>query len=213
MKPISVFRPLAIIIIASAFFACKKPDTTVTLSLAFSRKALEYVNPTEGKYLIYKDSASSLTDSVVVTKSKVSRLLYPESSNSITIPAHYQENFGLTLTKYTGTGYAEWLNANAELAFATLPFYTNDTSAVDLYEVAGGRIFYMRDTDMPSLSMVVEGRTFNNVVVMESDNGLAISNPIYKRTAFYWAKGIGIIKRRTITTGGAVKTYNLLRNN
>lgn len=71
----------------------------------------------------------------------------------------------------------------------------------------------MTDADQPNLTITVEGKIYNNVVVTINENGLDISNPAYQKTVYYWANGVGIIKRTTITTGGVAKTYTLLRNN
>ena len=73
--------------------------------------------------------------------------------------------------------------------------------------------FYLGEDDPTNYSMIIEGKTYNNVVTTVYDRNLDINHPDYLKETYYWAKGIGIIKRELITTGGAVKTARLLRNN
>ena len=57
--------------------------------------------------------------------------------------------------------------------------------------------------------MVVEGKTYTNIVLTLS-SGPGGSSYFY----YYWAKGLGLIKRIETQTGGPVtNTYTLLRNN
>ncbi len=167
---------------------------------------------TEGKYLIYKDSATTALDSVIVTASKLTNLYFPKQVvNNITYQAHTVEQFSLVLTKYAGSATTEWFYGYAK-ALAIFAI-TNNNADMDLSEQSGNWAFVFK-TSTPSIpSMVIEGKAYNEVIVTESKNGVDINHPAYKLTTYYWAKGVGIILRRTITTGGIVKTYFLLRNN
>lgn len=201
------------VVILSTFIACKKDKTaTAKYQLSFSHRALEYVQLTEGKYLIYKDSATSQSDSVVVTKSKLETLFEPGQNGDLNPPYNY-EKFSLVLTKYNTTTATEWFNGNARLVLYPLPYVSSDTGAVSLYEQDGTPAFFFSESSQSNLTMTVEGKIYNNVVVTENNSGVDINHPAYKVTAYYWAKGAGIIKRRIITTGGVIKTYTLLRNN
>ena len=62
-------------------------------------------------------------------------------------------------------------------------------------------------------SMTIEGKNYSNVIMGSSEYLSDINDPEYEKRTFYWAKGIGIVKRQIITTGGAVKTQLLLRYN
>ena len=63
-------------------------------------------------------------------------------------------------------------------------------------------------------SMTIEGKTYTNVISGGIDNTyMDINAPNYFKRTFYWAKGVGIVKRVIITTGGAIKTHTLLRHN
>ena len=199
-----------LVTIAVSQLSCKKNDPKpVKISLAFSDKALQYVKLTEGKYFIYKNSANANPDSVVVTESYVINVLTPENLNSF-MPAYYHESFKLTLSKFTSSSSSVWLTGIADIHFSYFP---SDTVALDLREPVGLQAFYLSESDQPGLNIVVEGRAYSNVVLTISEIYMDISHPQYKKTSTYWAKGIGVIKREVITTGGASITYSLLRNN
>lgn len=214
MKATLLFMYIVIIIL---FSACKKEKTGEAVnSIRFSRNVLDFVNLKPGKYFIYKDSAAGLEDSVVVTTSILSSVYYPKATgNWITIPAHTDEKITLMLdTKKPNGTSLQWFYGTAEAYsyFST----ASDTSYVLLW---GGetntqsevflQYHYQNSTDI----MTVEGITYNKVVTDINDNGLQVNDPSYRKTIYYWAKGIGIIKRTVITTGGVAKTYTLLRHN
>ena len=209
-------------ILAILFQSCEKigPDISVTsssYSLKFSRKALDYVKLTEKKYLIYKDSASGHLDSVVVTKSSLENKYTPEEWYWYGwYSAYYHENFSLTLTKFTGGVGSEWFNGEAKLLISD-PAYSTDIAPINLVTLDkfanSYTTFYLGEDDPTNYSMIIEGKTYNNVVTTVYDRNLDINHPDYLKETYYWAKGIGIIKRELITTGGAVKTARLLRNN
>lgn len=179
----------------------------------FSPSSLEYVKLTPGKYLLYKDSASGNLDSVVVTKSEISFNSYPAIPAggifSPGSPAHDDYFIKLTITKFSGMSQHFWFDGHA---WSGSP---NDDAIVKMYEKdsAANNIHGYIITDPPILSMTVETKTYTDVIKSMAFNIGDPNNPAYNQTTLYWAKKIGIIKRRIITTGGAVKTYNLLRNN
>lgn len=198
---------------------CKKqngPDAVVQ-NVSFSRHALEYVNLVPGKYLIYKDSASTLTDSVVVTKSLLENKYHAENTSGFNVPAYNGEEFSLTLSTKTSTGASSlWFQGSASVPFNSYPFISSDTA---LLYLAGSesniisRVFSQNHSYHSTETTIIEGKTYNGVVTDINDSGLDINNPNYRKTIYSWAKGVGIIKRTIITTGGAIKTYALLRNN
>ena len=222
MKAFSKSSVVLFILIFFVFQSCKKnePGTDPALySLKFSRKALDYVNLTIGKFFIYRDSATSLLDSVIVTNSTLEDK-YNSSTTPIYggfYPAFNHENFSLILTKYVGSiSQSEWFNGEAKL-WLQLPASSTDTAAVNLgtkdQYANTYTTFNLGENDQPNYSVIVEGITYNNVVRTIYDRGLDINHPDYLKEAYYWAKGIGIIKRETIVTGGSVKTSLLLRYN
>ncbi len=62
-------------------------------------------------------------------------------------------------------------------------------------------------------SITIEGKNYSSVIKGSSENVSDINDPDDEKRTFYWAKGIGIIKREIVTTGGVVKTHLLLRYN
>src|SRR5436190_12095574 len=220
-----LMKPITMLILASliVLFSCKKDPvkeepaslTPVTDSTKFSRDALSYVQLTAGKYFIYKDSTTSSQDSVVVTTSLLNTVYFPPASDAVfTYKAHTQEKFDLVLTKFTDSDQVEWFNGHADAFCDGLGINNNcDSAAVDLME--GGLMAFEGVQSYPSnLSVAIEGKTYNNVIIHDSwTSTIDINDPRYVHNIYYWAKGVGIIKRTNITTGGAVKTYTLLRNN
>ena len=200
------------------FQSCKKesaPDDTY--SVTFSKHALEFVNLTQGKYLIYKDSATAVEDSVIISTSILGTFYTPRGdASNWWAPPHYTETYSLVLTKFGNDTHSEWLNGTA----VAQPDYTNfyphpstDTSAIDLRETDNSSIFYLSQSGPVLNGINIEGRSYNNVVLTIEANGIDTNASYYKKNICYWAKGIGVIKRTLITTGGAAKTYTLLRNN
>lgn len=208
-----IFRCL---ILFTLLVSCKKENTSDSIgyNLHFSTRALEYVKLTPGKYLIYKDSATSQLDSVVVSTSKLQTILIPEQTvNGILTPAHNKEYFTLELLKYNGVFFNQWMTGFAFTPF-DYPFKSVNNSVVDLRPtlVGGSTIFYMADTDQPNLTMTVEGKIYNNVVVTVYESGPDTSAPYYTKDIYYWAKGVGLIKR-TFIYEAQINTITLIRNN
>ena len=204
---------LFIVSVTVSELSCKKSSDSEppVISLSFSDKALEYVKLTEGKYFIYKNSVNAILDSVVVTESFLNSILTPKTPGSmIIIPAYYHERFRLKLSKFNGTTSTEWLYGIADIPFS---YFSSDTAALQLQEADNSSLFYLSHSDQPALNIVVEGRSYLNVLLAVWENGLDISNQLYKKTLTYWAKGTGIIKREIISTGGTNITYSLIRNN
>jgi hypothetical protein len=196
--------------------SCKKdvPADEKTYTVSFSKHALEYVNLTEGKYFIYKDSATSQLDSVIVTKSKLEVVLYePISFLSLISPArNYHDEFKLTLTKFSGPIQTDWLVGIAAAKIDDPPVSTNTawlglTSSDSLY-----MFFSFSENEMPNDSITVEGRTYHNVVVTKWQNGFEETSPYFEKMTTYWAKDLGVIRREINTINEAVKTYTLVRN-
>jgi len=205
----------------SVFMSCKKDKAeTAQYDLAFSRRALEYVRLTEGKYFIYKDSATLQLDSVIVTKSKLDNIFTGAGfANGQPMPPYNHESFELTLSKFVGSSKTEWFDGIADLTMNSYPTAHSDTAAALYLDGSIGNttsvlFFSFQDNYTPNYIVTVEGRTYNNVVITLVDPfGADISNPYYIKSTIYWAKGIGIIKQETRKAGGIIKTYTLLRNN
>ncbi len=218
MRYYKFIATLAIVTVFLALQGCKKEkaENKNTYQVSFSRYVLDYVKLTLGKYLIYKDSATSVTDSVVVTGSILENIHYPATNgNWVNTPEYYGERFTLTLTKIATTGSSSlWFSGTA--IAGKFPVYSSDTSEVSLFGGEGniiGQVFFQTNSQRSNEMVTIEGKIYNNIVITIHDSGLDINNPNYRKTIYYWARGVGIIKRTIITTSGTAKTFTLLRNN
>ncbi|TMI85543.1 MAG: hypothetical protein E6H08_22400 [Bacteroidetes bacterium] len=188
---------------------------------------MEYVNITPGKYLIYKDSASGMLDSVVVTKSLLENIHHAaDTSVQYIFSAFYTQEFSLTLTKFDGTLQTIWFNGMAKTSnfFFDPPDYLNLN---EIYHLSGtgtdqstsafaySTLFNNYPVDVYSTipSITIEGNNYTNVIFGVTDAGLEVNEPGYNKRTFYWAKEVGIIKREIITVGGAMQTHTLVRHN
>ena len=196
------------------FQSCKKDNSAneAQYLVKFSRRALPYVVLTEGKYFIYKDSATSQLDSVIVTTSKMGSTYLPNSPGWFggTNSAFNVESFHLVLIKFDGTSQTEWFNGTT---FAEPALVADTAATLYLMESDDLFAFIMSGVGVPDLSVTIEGKTYNNVEDFTIANGIDINADYYKKKIYFWARSVGIIKRTIITTGGRVKTYTLIRNN
>lgn len=199
--------------------SCNKEKPKRYYKYSYSHHALEYVQLSLGKYLIYKDSASSLLDSVVVTQSKLETKFAAEIASTWAnlfngTPEHYYDSFTLVLTKYESNTASDWFKGYSSSDASNsigLPFPC-DTVWVSMKAQDGFGVFYCSESKHPQLSMTVEGRIFNNVIEYVYSNQFPESHPDYKKRIYYWAKNTGIIKR-SIINGSSIQTHTLLRNN
>lgn len=146
---------------------CRKshPDEP-TYYVKFSSNALEYVHLTAGKYLIYKDSATSILDSVTVTKSNLETVYQPTHVAGTTgsVPACNCEKITLTLTKYSSNPHEEWFSASDETFLNSFPYASTDMQSIN-FRAPDYRLYFSCDHSTQStLTMTVEGRTFDNVM-------------------------------------------------
>jgi hypothetical protein len=216
-KQYAGYTTLILVLILISLTQCSKSDPPPeTYTLKFSPLALVYVQQPLGKYRIYRDSATSMLDSVVVTESKLQMNAIPASANIFPpIPAYNSQSYDITLTQKNITPNSTWFKAQAGLVLPYPPAST-DTASVELWEHNNSLSYFVAHFfhSFPGqLTKTVEGITYTNVLVTINDAGVDISHPAYRRTTYYWAPNIGLIQRTTITTGGAIKTYYLVRNN
>ena len=203
--------PIIAIVATTIFTAigCKKENSEPAIAKSkLQISGLAYMQLTKGKYLIYKDSVSSDLDSVVVTNSSIKDVYSPPYDYLVlfipaTFPAYYYESFTLTLTKYNGMLQSEWFNGST-----TPPIFynsiVNDSLPVQLSEPDKAIAFDNFNNRQISF-LVVEGKTYTQVLEYTW-------NTPNKKTTYYWAKTVGIIKR-VVTIAGVTKTQTLLRNN
>jgi len=180
----NIFFILAVTIL---FTSCEKSAEVPTYN--FSKESLAYVQIPLDKYFIYKDSVSGNTDSVIVTRSTL-LMKVPYLSKNGTI-SYYFQTFDLMLSNRSTSVvwyYGTW---------ATKP---NEYDALSN--------FWVSKKILPNIT--IEGKDYSDVVQVTWGNNFSPSSPSYGAWTFYWAKGIGIIKR-TETIGASTQTWTLLR--
>jgi hypothetical protein len=216
--------PLSVIVLLVAS-GCQKDEVTEnpmdhTFNISLSRNALEYVNIPVGKYFIYRVTGNSLLDSIRVVSNQLDTVNMPRNNN-INFPEHNIERFRLKMDKYqvpimgTGVLISEWVWSTT-VPTPYNPYDSSSTADVRLEFTgagAGQLIFYGTHNLSPTETIVVEGVTYTGVIRTESNNGLTISNPNYQKNVFYWARGLGVIKRITTSFNGYEVTRTLLRHN
>src|SRR6478672_5489400 len=217
MKKITgLFLILAAVVLITP--GCKKdPDTENpvdnTYNVSLSRDALEYINFPVGKYFIYKIPGHIALDSVRVVSSGLDIVNLPKNVNT-GFPEHNIERYRIRMNKYANsTGgttmlITEWLWATT-VPKALSPYANSTTADVRLEfsgTSAGETVFFGRHNIPGTETLTVEGVTYTNVIKTETDNGLPVTDPNYKKNTFYWAKGVGIVRRETVSFNGFVTT-------
>lgn len=202
--------------------SCEKdeiPPEVITVTL--NKDALDFLKVTPSKYLIYRDSATSEIDSIIITKCELKNIYHPEhkSNDFFTpdTPAYNGEQFELIYTKKTITNESSnWFKGNAQ---AEYQFYDSESNIplnlsdyIDQYIIYNGSFYYDENT-IPLASYIVDGITYTNVITHYTDSALEITDPKYLKTEYYWSKGIGIIQKSIERTNGDRKTYYLIRHN
>jgi len=219
--------------ISFLFSSCTKEDFEIDLSglggggggwgipsiygITFDNNAISHIKLPQWRYFIYKDPGTSSTDSVVVTESNIVSVIQPAVMGNPVIPGFIYDKYVLTLSSIVATGNQTWYSGIAfcDSQHKNVPLFIDSN-----FNLSNGQTnlpaFWYPFTSSGSLqyskisSTVIEGVTYNNVHRFSASNGLPPTDPNYLATAFWWADGIGIIKRE-ITTAGSVKTQHLLR--
>jgi len=205
------------------FISCKKnvDEPAQVIHINFSKEALAYVQMPANKYYIYKDSATGETDSVVVTKSTLETQLMPSQTYNILglvglWPAYNYQTFTLVLSKIIGSTSTDWFSGIANAGYSYFIGANTDAAGVWLIErnrsatVFDSPSFLIDHSKIISPTITLEGKDYSAVVQFTNSIGQP-SNQNYLAYTYYWAKGIGIIKR-SITTGNTTQTWTLVRN-
>ena len=217
MKTITV---VILLFISFCIISCKKeyfnPNTFSVVTYTFAADALEFVTIPVNKYFIYKDSASGITDSVIVVKNEVvNKFQGSTPCTGICWPGpsgySYQE-FSLTLKKINPPS-AIWFNGKA--SNFSINFFLDSITGINMMDslMPYCNIWYpLSDFDeythLPAY--IVEGITYSDVHLFSRNNGMQPGQPNYLQIDTYWVKGTGIVQRRIIRQG-AVATTLLIR--
>jgi hypothetical protein len=225
---------LGLLVLVAVNNACKKSGNAgtgglglngslnpYTVTATFYPAAIDYIRLPLNRYYIYKDSATAVKDSVVVTQSIIAVNYSAATSGFPGKPALYQDTYSLTLTNYPApSGNLIWLkgftNDEYTTGLVTANIAVTDSNINFSDTQHNLPVFWHPFTSSgvsitTSLtSLLVEGITYADVKKFSSNNGLVATDPNFIAISTYWVKGIGIIKRE-IKTAAAVKTYLLLR--
>ncbi|MBK8610833.1 MAG: hypothetical protein IPL84_13075 [Chitinophagaceae bacterium] len=215
---------------ALLFSACKKIDlsgpidfsgTTPigTNNVSFYTYALDFIKLPVNRYFIYKDSATGIFDSVVVTQSILETRFEPAHSGFPGTYALNYENYRLTLTKYQVSPSINevWYNAVANSHYSW--FWPAPSTGIDsnfnFYSTGVSNFWFPLSSSGSSQynylpTLTIEGTAYSNVHQFSASNELPANNPNYNASVFYWVKGIGFIKKE-IRTFNTVKTSLLIR--
>jgi len=180
----------------------------------FDSIGLSYMQLPVARYYIYKDEASGNTDSVRVTKSN---LTWNYRNAAGTSPALYHYTYDLTLTSFSAAPGQVWYQGRAacDSDYKNVNTYvdasfdlSNEISKLPAYWypfVSSGSNQYSKIPFLP-----IEGTLYGDVHRFAATNGLPHSDPAYQASIFYWAKGVGIIKKEIISSQ-SLQTFLLLR--
>ena len=229
-----IFYP--IVLVAFLFSACSKSgDFSIDLSGGFGgggwgppggraydrnyfdNKGLEFIWVPGNRYFIYKDSATGITDSVIVTQNYTGSVFHDSVPGNPPVPPFTHEIYNFTLQKISGSSYQTWFEASASCDsqyrhsahFIDSDFELSDKQTnlpVFWYPfISSGVNQY---TLVPTIT--IEGTTYIQIHKFFATNGLQPTDINYKATICYWEKGTGIIKKE-IRTYNSVKTFLLVR--
>jgi hypothetical protein len=220
-KQNAAYTTVILVLILFSLTQCKKsdPPEEVLYTVIISPEALPYVQQPIGKYRVYRDSATSMLDSVVVTQSALEMHVVPKTTGTWAVqPAFNSQTYSIILTKKNGSPDSIWFKGNA-VTTLDYPPPILDTVPLRLWEsgyINNDSYYHVVAHIIPpvsSLTKTVEGITYNDVYAYIDEPGVDINHPGYIKRIYYWARGIGLIQRTTIYSGGAIKTYYLVRHN
>jgi len=194
-------RLVTMLIIICVFENCKKQSEALP-TYPIPAAAMAYINLTLGEHFAYRDSADNQVYSMVVTESIVAPFL--ESGWS----AGYYDDYTLELSQPSFGGTAVWLRAAGEATTSPTAFGIVDVTPGAVY--LGLPVFSYPacdcdgygNTQQNIASMTVEGKTYTDVIL----TGWTLNG---SSAYYYWAKGVGLIKR-VENNGTNATTYSLV---
>src|SRR5262249_42626287 len=105
------------------------PESETTYS--FSPDALAYGRLTQGKYFIYKDSATGFEDSIIVSRSEV---ITEHATNGLF--GWNQQTYYLELSKpYMGSNF-QWMKMKAVASTSYYGYTTYDSCQLELFDIS-----------------------------------------------------------------------------
>jgi hypothetical protein len=164
----------------------------------------DYLGFPVGSFFIYKDSVTGSFDSITVTESDRRKLFRPSHLGrnllgAYTVPDYYYDSLGFRMALQTSSGAVDWLRiSHVELGSDPNRYYGYDQrgyeALVFVYPVTEDWKNTSDDGVFLIPSMTVEGIIYNNVYRVLDSQGVA-SPTTYYSVDYYWAKGVGVIKK------------------
>lgn len=220
----NILLPVAILfaLVSSCTKTGYKPiPTPPDAFINFSKADLEYVLIPLDRYFIYKDSATGNFDSVIVVQND----LTVTSTDAVpfwNLPATHTQAYALDL-EIKKDSETLWYQGSANAFYGTSSPYVSDTAAKirfsakdNLSPYPANDYGFSSDTSSSVSyqhlsSMAVESNMYNDVVVCSSTSpGFNATDSFYFKSTYYWAKGVGIIKR-IVQTNSTITTSLLER--
>lgn len=159
----------------ASMISCKKETAPELEYLKIPDEVWSYVYLTPGSWYIYKDSATGLTDSVVVTKSVIN---YKAPVNFITSSTlFYTDDYILILDKVDLAGNKTlWLDAisNGVILFGAKAWFFPGLLQYPYTTIPGLFTVYKIPT------ATIEGNNYSDILITEG--------------GAWWVKGVGLIK-------------------
>lgn len=210
--------------------ACKKsadqPAVAADQHYTIDSFTLSYLKLPIGTWYAYKDSVSGLIDTVVIKRSEVNTTLVPSYTSTYNIlgfrgvqqvPAIYYDSLILHISKDLLNGTENWLSINYRQQYSFNFIYASD----NIIKNAGEIVFWnpaksdygiKNDMGVESIpSITIEGKTYQNVLRFVNKNGSDTTATYYIKSDYYWAQGVGVIKR-SLKNAQGVHTETLLNN-
>lgn len=204
MKYPTVINYLAILVLMASCSKVELKASDEKMTYRFN-EGLAYINLPLNKSYMYIDSASRSTCYVKVTESTVD--INYVSPTYFWESGYYFETYMLQLSNITGATTETWFLGHAK-CYNNVGFYGSgvDNSSFSFYDGQAGTtcFYYPFVTDssgkykyIPSMS--IEGKIYKDIYRFTSNNRLNPTDANYQMLSYYWVKGIGIIKKQTIT--------------
>jgi hypothetical protein len=199
-------------ILASCSKNAQAPQQPAIAQTYFSQQALAWADIPVNRYFIYKDSGSGQEDSVFCSTSNISEKLMPaigSSGFSGANPAYYYQEYDLELrTKgtgpdwFSGTDYSGAPVGDPPYNSSWIYFCGSDNYTDGV--ICGIGFTFSSDSSNYLPNINIGGKTYTDVVFTDCTDGASYdtAQSWYFSNRYYWAKGIGVIKRSVRTSTG-----------
>ena len=201
----------SIFVIIILFGSCAKKETNQLAHIDFSKDAVDWAYIPQNRYFFYKDSAIGEEDSVVCFSSEIVDKYQPAINGGGQCSYFYDQVYqlelridGLVPDWFYGTAYAGSPNGPCrDFNGSWINFFGNDNYCS--FGTIGQFGFAFRaDSANYYRNFVINGKLYNDVLITDCTDGGPgdTAQSWYFANRYYWAKGIGIVKRSVKTSYG-----------